>query len=153
MAGTLVSGPAGGGKSGRARELLGETEGPAVRSDFQAVYVALTGVQRGEDGRYPLRDPDLLPITEYVRRAIITGARERNIRVIVTNSDGSAQRRDFLLDRIGEGATEEVVDPGEQVVARRLRDRRTGRLRSACRRAISRWYRPGRAFGGAGGRR
>lgn len=151
MASVLVSGPAGGGKSQRAQELLDAAPGPAVLADFQAVYIALTGVRRGRDGTYPLRDEALLPIAEYVRRSIISGARGRGIDVIATNSDGSAARRDFLLGELGAEAIEEVVDPGEGEVVKRLS--RGGRLSAACRVAVNRWYRPGREFGGFGRRR
>lgn len=136
----LVSGPAGGGKSQVADALLADAQEPTVLADFQAVYVALTGVQRGPDGRYPLRDRDLLPVTEYVRQAIITGAVGRGLGVIVTNSDSRSSRRNSLLDRLGQGATERVVDPGEDVVRERLADD-DGELSEACGRAIRRWYR------------
>ena len=77
-----------------AAELLAEwTGGPVVLADFQAILVAVTGVVRGPDGRYPLRDERLLPLVEYVRRAILTAARNRDIAVIATNSDGNAARR------------------------------------------------------------
>ena len=139
MASILISGPAGGGKSAVAREELARRP-LAVLADFQAIYVALTGVTRGADRRYPLRVPSLLPIVEYVRRAIITTARGRGIEVVATNSDGDAARRRMLLAELGGGATERVVDPGEQEVVRRLSDRSTGSLDPACRSAINRWY-------------
>ena len=145
MPNLLISGPAGADKSARARrELrdLGESGEPAIAVDFQALYAALTLASRDADGNYPLRDTRLLPITEYVRRAAITGARQSGIAIVATNSDGSRTRRDMLLEQLGEGSREMVVDPGEATVARRLSNPRTGRLSSQCRIAIDRWYRP-----------
>ena len=140
MANLLLSGPAGANKSALARQLLAEDPGLRVVADFQAVYASLTLVERGPDGRYPLRSDDLLPLTEYVRRAIITGATEREIGLIATNSDGDPARRAFLLDRLGPGAVERIVDPGEQVVRARLSDPFDGALSDECDSAIGRWY-------------
>lgn len=140
MAGILLSGPAGAAKSALARRLLRESPELAAIADFQAVYAALSGDLRGPDGRYPLRDERLLPLTEYVRRAIITGALARDIRIIATNSDGDPDRRRFLLDQLGEDSTERIVDPGRTVVAARLSDPETGELSEACDAAIGRWY-------------
>ena len=106
-----LSGPAGAAKSALARRLLLESTELAAIADFQQVYVALTGDVRGPDGRYPLRDDQLLPLVEYVRRAIITGAVARDIRVIAMNSDGDPTRRASLIERLGQGATERIVDP------------------------------------------
>ena len=153
----LISGPAGADKSARARlELrkLGESGEPAIAVDFQALYAALTLASRDADGNYPLRDTRLLPITEYVRRAAITGARQSGIAIVATNSDGSGLRRDVLLDSLGNDAREIVVDPGEDVVVRRLSNPRTRKLSGQCRTAINRWYRPAnRTFGGRKPRR
>ena len=140
MAGILLSGPAGAAKSALARRLLREDSALAAIADFQSVYAALSGDLRGPDGRYPLRDDRLLPLAEYTRRAIITGAVARDINVIATNSDGDPDRRVFLLNQLGEGATERVVDPGRAVVAARLSDPETGELSGACDAAIGRWY-------------
>ena len=140
MAGILLSGPAGAAKSALARRLLRESPELAAIADFQAVYAALTGDLRGPDGRYPLRDDRLLPLTEYVRRAILGGALARDITVIATNSDGDPERRRFLLSQLGEGATERVVDPGRAVVAARLSDPETGELSGECDAALGRWY-------------
>ena len=95
MPSILLSGPAGANKSALARRLLAESPEQAAIADFQLVYRALTDVERGRDGRYPLRDDRLLPLTEYIRRAIITGALARDITVIATNSDGAPARRAF----------------------------------------------------------
>ena len=140
MPSILLSGPAGANKSALARRLLAESSELATIADFQLVYRALTDIERGRDGRYPLRNPDLLPLTEYVRRAIITGAVDRDITVIATNSDGDPARRSFLLGQLGKGATERIVDPGESIVAARLSDPETGVLSPECGSAIGRWY-------------
>ena len=140
MPSVLLSGPAGAAKSALARRLLLENPQLAVIADFQLVYRALTDVERGRDGRYPLRDDRLLPLTEYVRRAAITGAVERDIQVIATNSDGDPARRAFLLSQLGTGAVERIVDPGRAVVSARLSDPETGELSEECGSAIGRWY-------------
>ena len=140
MAGILLSGPAGAAKSALARRLLAESTELAAIADFQLVYRALTDVERGRDGRYPLRDDRLLPLTEYVRRAIISGAVTRDIDVIATNSDGDPARRAFLLGQLGAGAVERIVDPGRNIVEARLSDPETGVLSSECDSAIGRWY-------------
>ena len=125
MAGVLISGPAGAGKSARAAEIMREwTGGPVVLADFQRIYAALAGVERMADGRYPERpehDP-LMPLVEFIRRRLIRQARERQVAVVATNSDGDLDRRRLLLDEIGDGAQEEVVDPGRAVVSARLAD-------------------------------
>ena len=140
MASILLSGPAGAGKSALARQLFEERAGLVVIADFQSLFVALTAGRRGPDGRYPLRDERLLPLTEYTRRAVITGAIERDISVIATNSDGDPDRRAALLSRLGDGATERIVDPGEDVIKARLSDPITGELSDECQSAAARWY-------------
>ena len=140
MPSILLSGPAGGAKSALARRLLVESADLSAIADFQLVYRALTDVERGRDGRYPLRNEALLPLTEYVRRAIITGAVNRDIAVIATNSDGDPERRAFLLGLLGAGAVERIVDPGRNIVEARLSDPETGMLSSECDSAIGRWY-------------
>ena len=141
MPNLLLSGPAGAAKSALARQLLRDNPDLRAVADFQAIHAALTLVERGPDGRYPFREDDLLPLTEYVRRAAITGAVQREIGLIVTNSDGEIDRRQFLLGQLGEGATERVVDPGEDIVRARLADPMDGALSDECAGAINRWYR------------
>ena len=142
MAGLLISGPAGAGKSAAAREVLAARLGLTVLADFQSLYAALLLlVPDPETGRYPERDPDdayLLPTAEYLRRAIITTARTRGLFVVVTNSDGSPTRRAELLDLIGDGATERVINPGLDVVRRRLSV--NGVLSQQCADAVDRWF-------------
>ncbi|MCY3813972.1 MAG: hypothetical protein OXH15_19445 [Gammaproteobacteria bacterium] len=140
MAGVLLSGPAGAGKSQLARQLLAQLEGPAVAADFQSIVVALLLLERAGDGRYPVRPDWILPLAEYVRRAVVTGAVNRDMSVVLTNSDGDPERRRFLLDLLGDGASERVFDPGRDVVAARLADAVTGQLSAQCESAIARWY-------------
>lgn len=140
MANTLLSGPAGAGKSAAARELLEQSSGPAVVADFQSLVVALLQQERGPDGTYPPRPEWVLPMAEHLRREVIDAARARDIEVIATNSDGDEGRRRRLLDRLGPGSRERIIDPGKAVVTARLSSRRTGKLSRACGAAINRWY-------------
>ena len=140
MAGTLYSGPAGAGKTQAAQEEL-DRNPRAVVVDFQSLYAALLLLERQPDGRYPEREARreyIIPLVEYVRRAIIRAANRREIDPIATNSDGDAMRRQELLTRLGPGSREIIVDPGLSVVTERLSV--DGELSQQCGSAISRWY-------------
>ena len=114
---------------------------PAVIADFQSIYVAVSGDVRDVDnGNYPERDPDLLPLAERARQRVIRDAVEMQVGVVATNSDGAQERRDYLLGILGPDALEEIVDPGIDVVTARLSDPATGSLSDSCSGAISRWY-------------
>lgn len=148
MAGNvLISGPAGSGKSAAARRELAAFEGPAVAADFQSLTAAVLLQQRDEHGRYPLRPGWVLPLVEHLRRETIDAGRARDIAVVATNSDGDPARRRFLLDRLGPGAREVVIDPGEPVIRARLADPETGVLSEECDAAALRWYGPRLGFG------
>lgn len=143
MAGVLISGPAGSGKSQQACALLHEMQERgtlAVRADFQEIYALLNCQTKDSTGRYPERDERYLPLVEYARRAIIGAAIGRAISVITTNSDGDPERRAFMLNLLGDGAQEIVRDPGREAVAARLADPVTGILSPECEQAIDRWY-------------
>ena len=115
---------------------------PTVAADFQSILAALTLLERQPDGRYPPRRESqaswLLPLTEYLRMAVIGAAQERGVDVVATNSDGSPERRALLLSRLGPGATERIIDPGLDVVTERLSV--NGTLSDQCRDAIQRWH-------------
>ena len=120
--------------------MLADLPGLWVLADFTNIYVALSGVRRSDGGRYPKeRDERLFPLAEYVRRATIGAAVSREMNVLATNSDGSPARRQSLLDLLGPGSREEVVDPGRETVEDRLRDP-DGTLSGECRAAVDRWY-------------
>ena len=137
----LISGPAGAGKTQRARELLDNAATPTVAADFQSLYAALLLIERLPSGRYPERlesQAYALAMAEYLRRVIMSVAAEREIAVITTNSDGSPVRRKALLEALGTGAVETIVDPGVAVVRGRLAV--DGVLSNQCESAIDRWY-------------
>ena len=138
-----MTGPAGAGKSQEAKRLIEEAVAPLVVADFQSLYAALILLRRNAAGRYPERNPAhaayLLPMAEYTRQAIITGAAEMDVDVIATNSDGSPARRAALLQRLGPGAVERILDPGIDVVTQRLSGP-DGELSDQCRQAIQRFY-------------
>ena len=141
MPGLLLSGPAGAGKSQAAAAELDNSNVPALLIDFQSLYAALLGIERGADGRYPERlgrHSYILGIAEYLRRAAIGAALTRELFPIVTNSDGSPARRRELLGFLGSGATERIIDPGLQVVTDRLSV--DGNISVQCSQAINRWY-------------
>lgn len=143
MPGTLLSGPAGGGKTERARELLRTSQRPALVFDFQRLYAAVLLIERLENGRFPERDPAVasyaLPMAEYLRQSGIRAAQERDVDTVVTNSDGSPERRAALLALLGPGAVEEVIEPPYDVLVDRLTV--SGELLSGqCQEALDRWF-------------
>ena len=141
MPNILLSGPAGAGKTSEARRILNQSALPVISLDFQSIYAALLLLERLPDGRYPERldkHKYVLPMVQYLRQAAITGATEMELEVVYTNSQGSPPRRDDLLRRLGPGAAEVVIDPGIDVVRRRLAV--DGALSDQCEEAIDRWY-------------
>ena len=139
MPNVLISGPAGADKSAVARDLLRSATEPTVQSDFQSVIVAMLGLERGPDGRYPVRPEWILGLAEAVRQSIISFATAREISIVLTNSDGDPVRRAALLSRLGPGSVERIIDPGFDVVRTRLADE-SGELSDPCAGAINRWY-------------
>ena len=142
MPNLLISGPAGANKTAEARRVLEASTEPMVAADFQTILAALTLLERQPDGRFPPRRESqaawLLPLTEYLRMAVIGAAQERGVDVVSTNSDGSPERRALLLSRLGPGSVERIVDPGLDVVTERLSV--NGTLSEQCREAINRYY-------------
>ena len=144
---TLLRGPAGSGKSQKARAMLADGE-DQVLADFTALYAAVTAAERDPStGKYPERvtgDP-LLPLASYIKATIARAGLRRDFRVLVTTSDSSEDEIEKWSDLAsGEGArfSTVTVDPGEDVVrARLMTDPNTGEALSAeCQKALRRWY-------------
>ena len=142
MPNLLLSGPAGSGKSQEARRLLAAATVPTVMIEFQDLYASVLGIRRNpETGRYPPRRPQdayALPMAEYLRQAAISGAIAQELDIVLTNSDGDADQRAFLLGRLPLTASEVVIDPGIEVVTQRLTV--DGTLSDQFREAIQRGY-------------
>lgn len=140
---TRLAGPAGAGKSQRARQMLDAGEAD-VLADFTSVYAAISGVERDPaTGRYPVRragDP-LLPLASYLRNVVAREGLRRGFRVLKTSSTRADRDADVRL-AAAEGAdfAEVVIDPGWEVVRARLADAVTGELSTECDHALGRWY-------------
>lgn len=140
---TLFEGPPGSGKSQRVREAIQDNE-IDVASDFTSLWAAVRQVQRGPDGKYPIRKDDDPALTEgylsALQTAAVTLALRRGMRVAVTSgTSGTAEK---WAERAGvQGASFAVrtYDPGETVVKARLADE-SGELPEECQQAVRRWY-------------
>ncbi len=132
---TPVAGPAGGGKS----QWVARNRQPGdLLIDHTALWAALTGAQRGPDGRYPPR-PDDDPTTglvQYIMAVAVRRATAAGLSGFVTTSRRSKVGE--LEAETGEGAI--IIDPGIEVARDRLRDPETGELSAACSTALARWY-------------
>ena len=137
----LIQGPAGGAKSQVAAEMLeaGEVQ---VLADTTALWAALSGVQRGPDGKYPVRqDDDLaLAVALYVQAVAVRRGLEAGTDVGVTTSRrGQEARWQEIADSIQTQFAVRTIDPGEDVVRERLAEP-DGTLSDPCAKAIARWY-------------
>lgn len=138
---TLIQGPAGGGKSQIAADLLA-AGGIDLLADITQLWVALSGVERDAEGRYPEREDDdpALESARYMQSVLVRFALSLGANVAVTTSRRDQEER---WQRAAEEADTDfeirTVDPGEDVVRGRLTGP-DGQLSAACDRAIRRWY-------------
>lgn len=138
---TLIQGPAGGAKSQLVTELLAAGEIDIV-SDVTRLWVALSGVTRNPDGRYPVRldDDPALHTARYLQAVAVRRALEDSARVAVTTSRaGEVARWQRVAEDAGGVFTVRTVDPGEDVVRARLAEA-DGELSPECNKAVKRWY-------------
>ena len=130
-----VAGPAGAGKS---QYVLGRLQPGELFIDFTRLWAALGGYERGPDGRYPIRragDP-LVPLTAALRGVALSMAIEREyVGWITTASRDEVPRLEKVTGRAAV-----TLDPGEDVVRRRLTDAATGQLPDECEDALGRWF-------------
>lgn len=141
----IIAGPAGAGKTQRARELLAELTAAGyepLAADFQSILAALLLLERLPDGRYPERLPNqayALATVEYLRTAIIRNALENDRPVVATISERPTGARHGALLALFDGrARQEVIDPGIDVVIERLSQGDT--ISEQCADAMRRWY-------------
>lgn len=142
MALVLVEGPAGSGKSQIVNDMLAADELDVV-ADLTALWAALRGIERGPDGRYPVRtgdDPTIRTgLAAYIRAVVVREGLRQGLRVAVTTgSPDTAVRWAGVASESASSFAVLTVDPGEAVV----RDRLTvdGVLSDECSGAINRWY-------------
>ena len=112
--------------------------------DFTLLYVALAGVERDAEGKYPVREDSdpLLPLVHAARAFVVAEGLRRGFRMLRTSSsstDADADRA--TAKRHGAAYREITVDPGEDVIRARLSDPETGELSAQCSTAVRRWYR------------
>lgn len=140
MAHRVLRGPAFGGKSRRAAEILAENPS-AVLVDFSQIHSAITGSRRGPDGRLPVRTDDDSHIVAASKAFFLlihalddpaVGVEE----VIVTSA--SRERSTKLAAALG--AVTETLDPGKDTVLQRMQDYYGGNPPPECQRAVARWY-------------
>lgn len=140
---TLVEGPAGSGKSQLVAAMLQDGEADIV-SDLTQLWVALRGVRRGPDGRYPIREADdptiRTGLAAYMRRTAVRQGARSGLRVVVTSgSPGEGLPLQAIADELGVTFEVRTVDPGEATVRARLAGA-DGELGEECERAVRRWY-------------
>ena len=141
----IIRGPAGAGKS---QWFEANREPGDLIIDVSGLWVALLGLERDGNGRYPVRlatDPGLR-MALYLKSTAIRFAAENGISGWATTSNSSPVAVERLRERIvsggGAGAVGRVVtvDPGESVARSRLADPDTGEVSDECNRAVRRWY-------------
>ena len=123
----IIAGPAGAGKSQRARELLAELSAAGMEpfaADFQSLYAALLLLERLPDGRYPERLENqayVLAMVESLRTTLIRFALDDDRPVVATISEPPGRPRyTALLALFGGQAREETIDPGIGAIVDRL---------------------------------
>ena len=140
---TLVQGPAGGGKSQLASDMLAAGEADVV-ADVTQLWAATGGYERDQDGRYPVRDENdpALHTARVLQATAVSFGLRQGYNVITTTSQRDQVER-WSSEAVRHDAEFDVrtVDPGEDVVTDYLADPDTGELSPECDRAIGRWYR------------
>ena len=106
--------------------------------------MALRGVRRNADGRYPIRTPDDPTITTglaaYMRAVVVRQGLRQGLRVVVTSGTPDTAVKWSEVARENESPFSVVtVDPGEPVVRARLREV-NGEMSDECEQAVRRWY-------------
>ena len=137
MAIVPVVGPAGSGKS---QIVAAERRPGDVLIDFTALWAALTGATRGEDGRFPVRTDDdpALPLVSVAYWFTLSEAVKRELRGFVTSASRANVER---LERItGQRARVVDVKPGPLLARLSEVDDDGDFIDGACVSAVKRWW-------------
>jgi len=137
----LIEGPAGAGKSAVTALMLEAGEVQVV-ADATEIWAAISGAQRGPDGRYPVRRDDdaALRTAQYLKNVAVRHALEQGRDVAVTTSvRGQAEKYRRMAIENGTDLIVRTVDPGRETVTARLSEP-DGSLSDDCMQAIRRWY-------------
>ena len=142
MALNILRGPAGAGKS----QWLARHAPTALVLDVTALWAALTGVERDEHGRYPIRteDEDGLRMALYLKAVGTRFAAEQGIEAWVTTSSSAPEAVERIWERVDAANVPRgrihTIDPGYNRVRKRLADPITGELSEECEQAVNRWF-------------
>ena len=138
---TLLEGPAGSNKSAAARRMIQAGEADVV-ADVTPLWAALRGVERGPDGKFPVRadDDPALPLARYLQAAAVReGLREGRNVVVTTSRRGQAPRWQAVAAETGDELTVRTLDVDRATIAARLAGP-GGELSPACQAAMARWF-------------
>ena len=137
----LLEGPPGAGKSQELERLKAAGEIDAA-SDLTRFWATLGLVERGADGRYPVRlgsDP-VLPLSRYMKAVAVREGLRSGLRMAVTSSArDQAERWRAIAEEAGASFEFRTLDPGEGVATARLTDS-DGNIEPECTAALARWY-------------
>ena len=121
---TLLEGPPGAGKSQELERLKAAGDIDAA-SDLTRFWAALGLVERGADGRYPVRlgsDP-VLPLGRYMKAVAVREGLRSGLKMAVTSSArDQAERWRAIAEEAGASFEFRTIDPGEGVATVRLTD-------------------------------
>ena len=106
------------------------------------MWSALGLVERGADGRFPIRESDdpVLALSRYMKAvAVREGLRSGLKMAVTTSARDQAEKWRAIAEEAGASFEFRTIDPGEEVATARLTDS-DGNLEPECTAALARWY-------------
>ena len=138
---TLLEGPPGAGKSQELERLKAAGEIDAA-ADLTRLWSALGLVERGADGRFPVRasDDPVLPLSRYMKAVAVREGLRSGLKVAITTATpGRSEHWRAIAEEAGASFELVTIEPGEAVATARLTDS-DGNLEPECSAALARWY-------------
>lgn len=117
-----------------------------VQADLTELWVALRGVKRGPDGRYPIREDDdpavRSDLAAYLRAVAVRQALREDLAVAVTSgTPDTATKWQTVAAEAGATFAVRTIDPGREAVRAALSKDGAGvTLDLECEKAVDRWY-------------